>query len=89
MMLLPCPWCGPRDAGEFGYAGEVTEPLDARPASSAQWREHLYLQANPAGWTTERWFHRTGCRRWLTVERDTVTGEIRLAQDSGTGRSTP
>jgi sarcosine oxidase subunit delta len=25
---------------------------------------------------TERWFHFAGCRRWLTVERNTVTNEV-------------
>jgi sarcosine oxidase delta subunit len=26
--------------------------------------------------TTERWFHAFGCRRWLTVRRDTSTDTV-------------
>ena len=31
---------------------------------------------NPAGVTTERWFHAAGCRRWLTIRRDTTTDTV-------------
>jgi heterotetrameric sarcosine oxidase delta subunit len=36
----------------------------------------VYLRANAPGPQTERWFHAYGCRRWLTLSRDTVTNEI-------------
>jgi sarcosine oxidase delta subunit len=26
--------------------------------------------------TTERWFHAAGCRRWVTVRRDTITDTV-------------
>jgi sarcosine oxidase delta subunit len=26
--------------------------------------------------TTERWFHAAGCRRWLSVHRDTSTDTV-------------
>ena len=26
---------------------------------------------------TESWYHRAGCRRYLTVERDTLTNAVR------------
>lgn len=77
MMLVPCPWCGPRHADEFGYVGEVSERPDPDGATTAEWRAHLYLRRNPAGWVVERWYHRMGCRRYFVVERDTVTHEIR------------
>jgi sarcosine oxidase subunit delta len=77
MMLVPCPWCGPRDAGEFGYVGEVVPRPDPARTTAAEWRDYLYLRRNPAGWTLERWYHRMGCRRYFIVERDTVTHEIR------------
>ncbi|HET7305564.1 MAG TPA: sarcosine oxidase subunit delta [Segeticoccus sp.] len=86
MMLLPCPWCGPRDAAEFAYDGELGDPVAPGPASPDRWRDHLYLRDNPAGWTIERWFHRMGCRRWITVERHTITNEVRDARDCATGR---
>jgi heterotetrameric sarcosine oxidase delta subunit len=31
---------------------------------------------NVAGITTERWFHAAGCRRWLTLRRDTRTDQV-------------
>jgi heterotetrameric sarcosine oxidase delta subunit len=31
---------------------------------------------NVAGVTTERWFHAAGCRRWLTLRRDTRTDAV-------------
>ena len=79
MILLPCPWCGPRDAEEFGYAGEPHARPDPLTTSTEQWRSYLYLRRNVAGWTTERWYHRLGCRRYLLLERDTVTNEVRTA----------
>jgi heterotetrameric sarcosine oxidase delta subunit len=77
MMLLPCPWCGPRDAGEFGYVGELVDRPDPRTATRQQWRDYLYVRRNSAGWRSERWYHRMGCRRYLVVERDTTTNEVR------------
>ena len=38
--------------------------------------ERVWLRQNEAGPQVERWFHAAGCRRWLTVERDTRTNEI-------------
>ncbi|MDQ3164697.1 MAG: sarcosine oxidase subunit delta [Actinomycetota bacterium] len=76
MILLPCPWCGSRDAGEFSYGGELTPRPDPRTATREQWRDYLYLRDNVAGWMTERWYHRMGCRRYLTVRRNTVTNEV-------------
>ncbi len=34
MLLIPCPWCGPRDETEFTYGGEahIVAP-DRRPSS--------------------------------------------------------
>ena len=32
---------------------------------------------NPAGWTSEKWYHGFGCRRFLYIERHTVTNEVR------------
>lgn len=83
MILLPCPWCGPRDSEEFGYVGELAPRPAPRTASPQQWRAYLYLRTNSAGWTAERWYHRMGCRRFLTVDRDTTTNEVRSVSDAG------
>jgi hypothetical protein len=31
---------------------------------------------NPNGVTTESWFHAGGCRRWLTVRRNTTVDAV-------------
>jgi heterotetrameric sarcosine oxidase delta subunit len=83
MILLPCPWCGPRDAGEFHHVGEAIARPDPRMAEPAQWREYLYIRSNELGWTTETWYHRAGCRKYIRVERHTETNEIRASRPSG------
>jgi sarcosine oxidase, subunit delta len=83
MILLPCAWCGPRDASEFQHIGEAVPRPDPRAATRQEWRSYLYLRANPYGWTTETWYHRTGCRRFIRVERHTGTNEIRSVSAVG------
>lgn len=73
--LLPCPWCGERDVGEFVYAGEVT----TRPTEAPTLRElmsYVYFRRNVAGVQREWWFHRLGCELWFQAERDTRTNEV-------------
>src|SRR5258707_6497693 len=77
MILLPCPWCGPRDASEFGHVGESSPRPDPAAASPAQWRSYLYLRANTCGWVAETWYHRLGCRRVIQVARPTPTHQTR------------
>ena len=79
MFRLPCPHCGPRDASEFRHVGEARTRPDPQTADPGQWRTYLYEQRNVAGWTTESWFHTFGCRRFVSVERHTVTNETRPA----------
>ena len=38
--------------------------------------DEVWVFENPDGPTTERWFHAYGCRRWLTVRRDTSTDTV-------------
>ncbi|MBO6716507.1 MAG: sarcosine oxidase subunit delta family protein [Rhizobiaceae bacterium] len=87
-MRIPCPYCGPRDVGEFTYQGDatVTRP---DPASTDQdgWNRYVYDRANPAGKHSEVWQHSGGCRAHLIVERDTLThavGAVRYARGSAT-----
>lgn len=77
MILLPCPWCGPRDASEFGHVGELVTRPDPASATREQWRSYLYLRANARGWVVETWYHRMGCRQFIKVERHTDTNETR------------
>ena len=78
MLLIPCPWCGPRDEAEFGYGGQahVARPAEPDQLDDAAWGEYLYLRDNPKGLFAERWVHRAGCRRWFNLLRDTVSHEI-------------
>lgn len=85
MLRIPCPHCGPRDAAEFGYAGERAARPDPGDTTPQQWRAYLYLRRNPAGWTDETWYHRAGCGRHLAVSRNTVTGEIGPVRDAAEG----
>jgi sarcosine oxidase, subunit delta len=77
MIELPCPWCGPRDAGEFRWSGEATPRPDPGSTSPAEWRAYLYLRRNVHGWVDETWYHRAGCRRYFRLRRHTGTGETR------------
>ena len=78
MLLIPCPWCGPRDVTEFRYGGEsgVSVPADTPELTDEAWGEFLFIRSNPKGPFTERWAHAHGCRRWFTVRRDTSTDMV-------------
>jgi heterotetrameric sarcosine oxidase delta subunit len=82
VILIPCPHCGPRNSDEFVWAGERHHRPDPTATTPAEWRAYLYERLNPAGWTTETWYHRFGCRRYLAVERHTVSNEIRRCEPS-------
>ncbi len=77
MILVPCPFCGPRNASEFRWGGEIKRRPDPNNTTKEQWRAHLYFRRNGAGWITETWCHQAGCGRYFRSERDTVTNEIR------------
>ena len=80
MIRIPCPHCGPRNALEFRYVGEVSERPDPNETGIEEWRTFLYTRNNPAGWTTETWYHSAGCRQHFVVERHTVTNEVRASR---------
>jgi heterotetrameric sarcosine oxidase delta subunit len=85
MLLIPCPWCGPRDEVEFHYGGEahIVRPADPDAQGDAAWAEYLFMRANPKGVIAERWVHRNGCRRWFNLLRDTVSHRILLCYRIG------
>jgi heterotetrameric sarcosine oxidase delta subunit len=78
VLQIPCPWCGPRDIAEYTYGGQagVAYPEDPSTLSPQAWAAWLYVRANPRGPLCERWHHVGGCRRWITIERDTTTQRI-------------
>jgi heterotetrameric sarcosine oxidase delta subunit len=71
--VLDCPHCGPRPVTEFAYGGEVGAPAGVEPTSLAA---ALYLRDNVFGIQRESWFHRFGCERWFSAERDTRTNDV-------------
>jgi heterotetrameric sarcosine oxidase delta subunit len=79
VLLVPCPWCGPRDEIEFRYGGQahVAYPGDPDALSDEAWADYLFMRDNPRGAWAERWLHTAGCRRWFNAIRDTLTYEFR------------
>ena len=78
MLLIPCPWCGPRDESEFTCHGDATRtmpPLDGSTGVET-WHAFVHLRDNPEGRHRELWHHGFGCERWLVVERDTRNHRI-------------
>ena len=74
MMLINCPYCGPRGHTEFSYGGDaaVKRP-DPATVSDADWAAYIYLRDNPKGRHTERWRHIHGCGRFFNAVRDTAS----------------
>jgi sarcosine oxidase, subunit delta len=83
MLLIDCPYCGPRAEIEFrcGGQGHIRRPGplsgDAEPVNDADWSDYLFTRDNPKGEHLERWLHAAGCGRWFNIARDTVTHQIR------------
>ena len=73
MLLVPCPWCGPRDEIEFTYGGQAEIAYPSNPGSLAdeEWADFLFMRENPRGPFRERWYLVHGCRRWFDADRDT------------------
>ena len=76
MLLIECPWCGPRDEQDFSYGGEahIARPKSPEKLSDEQWGDYLFMRKNTKGAHLERWVC-NGCRRWFNVRRDTSTDE--------------
>jgi len=75
MLLIDCPYCGPRAQAEFVYerTRDSIVTLDM-PADEAVAR--LYARANPRDYDDELWRHSYGCRQWLMLRRHRRTHEI-------------
>ncbi|MBK3568850.1 sarcosine oxidase subunit delta family protein, partial [Streptomyces sp. MBT62] len=88
MLLIPCPWCGPRDEAEFHYGGQAHVAYPETPAdlTDEEWARYLFFRANPKGPFAERWSHAAGCRRWFNAVRDTSTNEILRVYRAGEER---
>ena len=77
MLLIQCPFCGPRDEKEFSYGGPVrADRPDPNTTDDVTWVEYLTIVPNPLGPVQERWWHVRGCGSWTTIWRDTRTHDI-------------
>ncbi len=74
-LQIPCPHCGSRPIEEFAY-GEIPSVPDSITGDDARDLDHAFMHTNPEGPVAERWFHVNGCRRWLTLTRDTRTDQV-------------
>jgi len=85
MLVIDCPWCGPRDESEFTCGGEahIQRPPAPEDCSDGDWADYLFMRSNPKGLHREQWVHSHGCRRWFNVERDTVTYRIHAVYRMG------
>ncbi len=70
MRELRCPNCGQRGIEEYRY-GEIPRVPDEIRDPDARDVDMAWMRNNPEGETTERWYHEGGCRRWMTLTRDT------------------
>jgi sarcosine oxidase subunit delta len=88
MLLITCPYCGPRPETEFRNGGEahVARPAVPSQLSDAEWADFLFFRANPKGIHAERWLHAHGCRRWFNALRDTVSDRILQTYPAGDSR---
>ncbi len=78
MLLIPCPYCGPRAESEFAHGGEahIIRPQQPAMTDDAPWAAYLFMRHNEKGPIRERWRHAHGCGRWFHVLRDTVSDDI-------------
>ena len=87
MIIINCPFCGPRDHSEFGYGGDASIEYPALDAPVDEWHDAIYLRENIRGMQSETWHHVNGCRMWLIVERDTMTHEIKSVRPAHDGNA--
>jgi heterotetrameric sarcosine oxidase delta subunit len=76
MLWLTCPICGERPASEFRFGGEERHVPEGLTDADARNLDYVWMLDNLRGVTTERWFHAGGCRRWLTLRRNTITDSV-------------
>lgn len=88
MLLIECPYCGPRPEIEFSYGGQAHLARPQRPAEldDQAWCDYLYTRANVQGVHAERWRHARGCGRFFNVLRDTTSDRILATYETGRPR---
>ena len=79
MLLIPCPWCGPREHDEFSFGGEAPgrRPADPAALDDEAWTVYLFTSANVMGAGRYLVCHTGGCGQWFAVTLNTLTHEMR------------
>lgn len=72
---IKCDHCGTRPLEEYIY-GEVFAVPDTIADPVERNLDRAFNHTNPEGPVTEAWFHLYGCRRWISIVRDTSTDRI-------------
>ena len=88
MLLIPCPYCGPRAEIEFRYAGEA-HMVRTIGGSDGEWADYLYARDNRRGAHAERWRHIHGCGQFFNVVRDTASDVIEASYAATQGGARP
>jgi sarcosine oxidase subunit delta len=73
---ITCPNCGPRGVWEFHFSGPVGGERPPQDADANVWTDFIYNKSNVRGVQTEWWYHRSACKLWFLVERNTATNEV-------------
>ena len=64
-----------REWADKDYYADLGVSKDAS-ADEESWRRYLYFRRNSNGWVDESWYHAAGCRRVISLRRNTTTNEI-------------
>ena len=85
MLVIDCPYCGPRPELEFTYGGQahIARPADPSTVDTPDWAAYLYLRTNTRGLHAERWRHARGCARFFNALRDTTTDKFVATYKAG------
>ena len=89
MLLIHCPYCEKTlPELEFVYGGQahLARPKDPSTFTDEQWRDFLFIRANPRGTHFERWRHINGCGRFFNAARDTVSDKFLTTYKAGLPR---
>lgn len=76
MLLIDCPYCGPRAEVEFRHAGEAHLKRPGPGCSEAEWADYLYMRQNARGVRAERWSHVRGCGQFFNALRHSTSNRI-------------
>lgn len=78
MLLIPCPWCGPRGHEEFtfGDAADKRRPAQPQRCDDDTWAEFLYGPQNPPAGGRYLVCHSLACGLWFAVDFDTSSHEL-------------